>query len=176
MPDIKKEQWLENRRAELLPCGYFHMVFTVPHVLNPLILVNRKDLLTSLFQAVRNTIIAFAADPQWHLEGKPGILTVLHTWSQTLIDHFHIHCLIPAGVLSFDGKRWISSNDKFLFKVESLAKEFKKQYLCMIEKSLGVLNFPNNNDDFFKKAHEKTWIVYAKKPFAGPEQVLEYLG
>ncbi len=173
---MTKEKWLENRRAELLPCGYFHMVFTIPHVLNPLILANRRILLACLFNAVRNTVLAFAADSQWRLEGKPGLLTVLHTWSQTLIDHFHIHCLIPAGVLSFDGRCWRPSKDNFLFKIESLAKEFKKQYLCMIESNLAELNFPENSDDFLEKANEKTWIAYAKKPFTGPEQVLEYLG
>ncbi len=93
---MTKEEWLQKRKQELLPCGYFHMVFTLPHDLNPLILANRRELLDCLFHAVRNTILAFGADPQWHLEGKPGILAVLHTWSQTLIDHFHIHCLIPA--------------------------------------------------------------------------------
>lgn len=173
---MAKELWLEKRRAELLPCGYFHMVFTVPHVLNSFILTNRRDLLAGLFKAVRSTILSFAADPQWHLEGKPGLLTILHTWSQTLIDHFHIHCLIPAGVLSFDGRRWIASNDKFLFRVESLAKEFKKQYLLVVESQLDKLTLPENSDDLLNRARKKTWIVYAKKPFVGPEQVLEYLG
>ncbi len=173
---MTKEEWLQKRKQELLPCGYFHMVFTLPHDLNPLILANRRELLTCLFQAVRNTILSFGADPQWHLEGKPGILAVLHTWSQTLIDHFHIHCLVPAGVLSFDGKRWIPSNDKFLFRVESLAKEFKKQYLAMIKERMEQLVIPENIGNVLNKAQGKDWIVYAKKPFAGPEQVLEYLG
>jgi len=173
---MAKEEWLDKRKEELLPCGYFHMVFTLSHSLNPLILANSKELLACLFQSVRNTIFSFAADPQWKLEGKPGILTILHTWSQTLIDHFHIHCLIPAGVLSFDCKRWIKSNDKFLFRVESLAKEFKKQYLGMINERLPELVLPENSKDQLDQAAGKTWIVYAKKPFAGPEQVLEYLG
>ncbi|HHD63269.1 MAG TPA: hypothetical protein ENK96_02655 [Desulfobulbaceae bacterium] len=133
---MTKEEWLDKRRAELLPCGYFHLVFTITHDLNPFILANRRELLTCLFAAVKNTLFAFAADPQWKLEGKPGILALLHTWSQVLIDHFHIHCLIPAGVLSFDGRTWIKSNDKFLFRIESLASEFKKQYLTMIESRL----------------------------------------
>ena len=144
--------------------------------MNPLILANRRELLTCLFAAVKETLFAFSADPQWKLEGKPGILTVLHTWSQVLIDHFHIHCLVPAGVLSFDGRRWIASNDKFLFRVESLAKEFKKRYLAMIESRLDQLVVLNNGTALISKARGKTWIVYAKKPFTGPEQVLEYLG
>jgi hypothetical protein len=149
---------------------------TVPHVLNPLILANRKELLSTLFQAVKETIFSFAADPQWKLEGRPGILAILHTWSQVLIDHFHIHCLIPAGVLSFDGRKWIKGKENYLFRAESVALEFKKQYLQKIEKQLEGLTVPANVDNLLKQAWGKTWIVYAKKPFSGPEQVLEYLG
>ncbi len=173
---MSKEQWLTKRREELLPCGYFHMVFTVPHILNPLILKNKKELYTGLFTAVRDTVFAFAADPQWRLEGKPGLLTILHTWSQTLIDHFHIHCLIPAGVLTFDGTRWVPSKDDFLFHVVPLAKEFKKRYLGLIKNRLDTLVFSENSSDLLQKAWDKDWIVYAKKPFSGPDQVLTYLG
>ncbi len=173
---MAKERWLEKRKSDLLPCGYFHMVFTIPHCLNPLILLNRKELLACLFQAVRNTLLAFAADPQWRLEGKPGLLTILHTWSQTLIDHFHIHCLIPAGVLSFDGRRWIPGNEDYLFRVQSLAKEFKKQYLTMVRSRLKQQLLLKDTLNLIRQAEKKEWIVYAKKPFTGPEQVLEYLG
>ncbi len=173
---MAKEEWLAKRKTELLPCGYFHIVFTLPHVLNLIVLENRKELLGCLFAAVKETLFAFSADPDWHLEGKPGLLTVLHTWSQTLIDHFHIHCLIPAGVLSFDGRRWIQSNDKFLFGAKSLAKEFKKRYLAMIDSRQEELVLPEGTTEQIIKAWSKTWVVYAKKPFAGPEQVLEYLG
>lgn len=173
---MAKEQWLENRREELLPCGYFHMVFTVPHILNPLILANTKELYACLFAAVRDTLVAFAADPQWRLLGKPGILTILHTWSQTLIDHFHIHCLIPAGVLSMDGKRWIPSKDDFLFHVIPLAKDFKKRYLGLVQSRLQSLTLPKNCSNCLQDAWDKDWIVYAKKPFSGPDQVLTYLG
>lgn len=134
---MTKDGWLTKRREELLPCGYFHMVFTVPHVLNPLILKNKKELYTCLFAAVRDTVFAFAADPQWRLEGKPGILTILHRWSQTLIDHFHIHCLIPAGVLTFGGKRWVPSKEDFLFHV-------KKCYLDSVKSRLDTLVLPEN--------------------------------
>jgi hypothetical protein len=173
---MTKEEWLTNRKQELLPCGYFHMVFTVPHALNPLILANRRELLDCLFAAVRNSLFAFAADPLWKLEGKPGLLTILHTWSQTLMDHFYIHCLIPAGGLSLDGRRWTPSNGKFLFRVQSLAKEFKNQYLAMVSARLMQLRLPEQSDELLRLAREQTWIVYAKKPFAGPEPVLEYLG
>ncbi len=173
---MTKEKWLEKRKAELLPCGYFHKIFTIPHCLNTIILLNRRELLACLFQAVRNTILAFSADPQWRLEGKPGILAILHTWSQTLIDHFHIHCLVPAGVLSLDGRQWIPCNNNYLFRIESLAKEFKKQYLFMIKSRLKQLTLPPNYSSLIKQAEGKDWIAYIKKTFAGPEQVLEYLG
>ncbi len=173
---MTKEEWLDKRRTELLPCGYFHIVFTIPHVLNQLIRDNQRILLGCLFAAVKQTLFIFADDPQWKLEGKPGILAILHTWSQVLIQHFHIHCLVPAGVLSHDKTKWIKSNDKFLFRVESLAKEFKKQYLTRIKKEWDKLTLPPNSDELMKEAWSKTWIVFAKKPFSGPEQVLTYLG
>lgn len=173
---ITKENWLEKRRGELLACGYFHMVFTLPHCLNPIIHLNRKELLSCLFKAVRNTLLTFAADPQWRLEGQPGLLTILHTWSQTLVEHYHIHCLIPAGVLSFDGRRWIPCNENYLFSVQSLAKEFKKQYLTMVNSGFEQLVVSRDSSNLIRQAEGKNWIVYAKKPFAGPEQILEYLG
>lgn len=148
----------------------------MPHALNSLILLNRKELLDCLFAAVRNSVFIFAADPQWKLEGKPGLLTILHTWNQVLQAHFHIHCLIPAGVLSWDGRRWKQSNDRYLFRVQSLAKEFKKHYLQMVTARLAQLQQPEDCGQRLRRAEAQEWIVYAKKPFAGPEQVLEYLG
>ena len=104
---LAKEKWLNDRKAELLGCSYFHLVFTLPHDLNPIILSNKKTAFNILFAAVNQTLQAFAKDPQWRLEGRLGFISVLHTWSQTLIDHFHLHCLIPAGALSFTKDRWI---------------------------------------------------------------------
>jgi hypothetical protein len=175
---MAKEQWLNDRKAELLPCGYFHLVFTLPHALNPIILSNRKQTMALLFSAVNETLQAFAGDPQWRLEGQLGFIGVLHTWSQTLIDHFHLHCLIPGGVLA--GNRWLPARDSFLFKVESLAKEFKKRYLKKLTNVYrkDKINVPENPpiDDMLRSLAERQWIVYAKRPFAGPQQVLEYLG
>lgn len=184
---LLKEQWLNDRKAELLPCGYFHLVFTLPHDLNPIILCNKKITLQMLFSAVSETLQAFAKDPQWRLEGQLGFIAVLHTWSQTLMDHFHLHCLIPAGALSFKKDRWIPSKESFLFKVESLAKEFKKRYLKKLKIAYQneALIFPGNTKDFASKKGfrqllssllKPKWIAYAKRPFAGPQQVLEYLG
>ncbi len=92
-----KEKWLNDRKADLLPCNYFHMVFTVPHKLNPIILSNPKIMLGNLFAAVNQTLQAFAKDPQWRLQGQAGFICILHTWSQKLTDHFHIHCLVAGG-------------------------------------------------------------------------------
>jgi hypothetical protein len=98
---LVKEKWLDARKSELLPCPYFHNVFTLPHELNPLILSNKKIMLAMLFGAAKETLQVFASDPQWRLVGQLGFISVLHTWNQKLMDHFHLHCIIPAGVSGF---------------------------------------------------------------------------
>jgi hypothetical protein len=184
---LTKEQWLNDRKAELLPCGYFHLVFTLPHDLNPIILSNKKTALGILFAAVNQTLQAFAKDPQWRLEGRLGFISVLHTWSQTLIDHFHLHCLIPAGALSFTKDRWIPASDNYLFKITSLASAFKNRYLKLLSgaylkdqliftKKTAALESKQNFQQLINSVSKKKWIAYAKRPFAGPQQVLEYLG
>jgi hypothetical protein len=184
---LVKEKWLNDRKAELLPCGYFHLVFTLPHELNAIILCNKTVTLAILFAAVNETLQAFAKDPQWRLVGQLGFIAVLHTWSQTLMDHFHLHCVVPAGALSFDKNRWMPASESFLFKVESLAKEFRKRYLKKLDKAFvdEKLIFPGNTRPYgchrtfktlIQSLFQTSWIVYAKRPFAGPEQVLEYLG
>jgi hypothetical protein len=184
---LTKEQWLNDRKAELLPCGYFHLVFTLPHNLNPIILSNKRLTLNILFAAVNETLQAFAKDPQWRLEGRLGFICVLHTWSQTLIDHFHLHCLIPAGALSFTKDRWIPAKDTFLFKITSLAKEFRKRYLKLLlnaylkdklifTEKTAILESEQPFKQLIDSLSKTKWIAYAKRPFAGPEQVLEYLG
>ena len=184
---LVKEKWLNDRKAELLPCGYFHLVFTLPHGLNPIILCNKKVTLRILFKAVNQTLQAFAKDPKWKLEGQLGFISVLHTWSQTLMDHFHLHCLIPGGALSFSKDQWIPANDNYLFRIQSLAKEFKKRYLNLLQKAYhkNELIFPGNTASCASKANfdqlvdslfKVKWIAYAKRPFAGPEKVLDYLG
>jgi len=134
---LVKEKWLSARKAELLPCPYFHNVFTLPHELNSLILINKRVMLTMLFAGVKETLQVFAGDPQWRLEGQLGFIAVLHTWNQKLMDHFHLHCIVPAGVLSFDRKQWIAVRNKYLFRVQSLAKEFRKRYLNKLQKAYG---------------------------------------
>jgi len=184
---LVKEKWLSARKEELLPCPYFHNVFTLPHELNSLILTNKRVMLTMLFAAVKETLQVFACDPQWRLEGQLGFIAVLHTWNQKLMDHFHLHCIVPAGVLSFDRKQWIAVRNKYLFRVQSLAKEFRKRYMNKLEKAYGKkqLSFHGRASEYEDKAKfrqlieavkAKHWIAYSKQPFGGPEQVFEYLG
>ena len=184
---MAREQWLAARKAELLPVGYFHNVFTLPHDLNPVLPCNMKPMLDMLFAAVNETLQAFAADPQWRLEGRLGFIAVLHTWSRTLMNHFHLHCLIPGGALSFDRTKWTPSRKKYLFRKDSMAKEFKKRYLRKFEDAYRnhELIFPGNTAEtgtpegfsrLVRKLRSVKWVAYAKRPFAGPAQVLEYLG
>ena len=182
-----KEKWLNARKAELLPCSYFHNVFTLPHELNPLIMGNKRTMLALLFSAVKETFQAFACDPQWRLEGQLGFISVLHTWNQKLMAHYHLHCIVPAGVLSLDRKKWTGARTKYLFKVQSLAKEFQRRYLNKLEKAYrkNQLSFNGRLVEYKDKKQfqkmltdlwNKQWITYAKQPFGGPEKVLEYLG
>jgi hypothetical protein len=184
---MAKEQWLNNRRAELLPVGYFHVVFTLPHDVNPIILCNKTKLLGLLFESVNWVLAAFAKDPQWRLEGQVGFIAVLHSWTQTLMDHFHLHCLIPAGALSFDETIWKKTGKKFLFGIASLAKALKRRYIRGFKRlyQKNELSFPGHLQRFaslsafsrlINDLQGKKWIAYAKRPFAGPEQVLNYLG
>ena len=144
-------------------------------------------MLALLFTAVKETLQVFARDPQWRLGGQLGFISVLHTWNQKLMDHFHLHCIIPAGVLSFDRKKWIGTRRKYLFRVQSLAKEFRKRYLRKLVKAhkQNKLSFHGRATDFadqvrffelVETVRAKQWITYSKQPFGGPEQVLEYLG
>ena len=182
-----KEKWLNNRKAELVPCPYFHNVFTLPHELNSLIMVNKRIMLALLFTAVKETLQVFARDPQWRIEGQLGFISVLHTWNQKLMDHYHLHCIIPAGALSYDRKKWINASRNYLFKVESLAKEFQRRYLNKLEKAhrKNQLSFhgraaryrdENQFMELLSVLWDTQWITYAKQPFGGPAQVLEYLG
>jgi len=184
---VSKERWLTARRKELLPTGYFHLVFTLPHDLNPIIHCNPRDLLDNLFASVNETLQTFAGDPRWRLNGQLGFIGVLHTWSQTLIDHFHLHCLVPAGAWAFDRSRWNASRKRYLFRARSLAKLFRRTYLQRLEYlfarnklafhgSIASLADGEAFDRLMMSLRQKTWIVYAKRPFAGPEKVLDYLG
>lgn len=181
-----KQEWLEKRKSELLDVPYFHCVFTLPHELNPLILQNKALGLSLLFKSVGETLTGFARHPQWKLEGQPGFIAVLHTWNQELSDHFHLHVILPAGVLR--GGAFIRAPQaRFLFPVKALGSVFAAKYrdhlLSAFKK--GKIEFhgklsPLAAEPVFKHllndTKKKNWNVYAKRPFGGPAQVLEYLG
>jgi Putative transposase/Transposase zinc-binding domain len=169
---LAKAKWLNKQTAELLPVGYFHLVFTLPHVLNGLILANKKILLALLFKAVSETLLEFG---HRRFGGTVGIIAVLHTWDQTLKDHFHLHCLIPAGALSLDHSRWINARGNFLFPVKALSRVFRGKFLSLLQQTRqrGKIEGANNE---IKPSRQKSWIVYAKKPFGSPRTVLDYLG
>ncbi len=181
---MAKANWLEKQKSELLPVGYFHLVFTLPHELNRLILVNKKVLINLLFQAVSETLSKFA---RTHLRGTLGLTAVLHTWNQQLNDHFHLHCLIPAGALSLDQNRWIPARKNFLFHVKALSIVFRAKFLDLLKKAFDQkkllfigqsahLADPLSFKLLLKTVEQKSWVVYAKKPFASPDHVLDYLG
>lgn len=181
---LDKARWLEARQAELLPVGYFHVVFTLPHELNALILSNKRALLDILFDAASQTLLTFGRN---NLGGKAGFITILHTWDQMLNAHFHLHCLVPAGVLSENGGRWISAPENFLFPVRALAKVFRGKYTGFLLQAFAgrELIFPGQAAQFQTQTgfsslidhiRQKRWVVYAKPPFGGPDKVLDYLG
>ncbi len=181
---MAKARWIEKQKSKLLPVGAFHPVFTLPHELNPLILVNKRLLFNLLFQAVSETLLAFA---RTHLRGTPGFICVLHTWNQQLQDHFHLHCLFPNGVLSFDQNRWIPARKNFLFRVEPLSIVFRAKFLDFLQKAFDQhkLIFPGktapladraNFSLLLKRLRKKRWHVYVKKPFGSPQHLLNYLG
>jgi len=169
---LAKAQWLEKQTSELLPVGYYHLVFTLPHELNHLILANKKILLSLLFKAVSETLLEFG---RRRFKGTVGIIAVLHTWDQTLKDHFHIHCLIPAGALSLDHSRWIGARPNFLFPVTALSQVFRGKFLALLQQACGKGKIPAANNEI-KASRQKSWVVYAKKPFGSPQTVLDYLG
>ena len=181
---LTKAQWLEDRKAELLPVGYFHTVFTVPHELNPLVLRNKKTVYRVLFKAVSETLLQFGNN---NLKGRLGFLCILHTWDQTLRDHFHLHCVVPAGALSLDKLRWIATKKNFLFCVDKLSIVFREKFIDYLKIAfendelifpgeISTLSTQRGFSRFIDSLREHQWVVYSKKPFAGPEQVLDYIG
>jgi hypothetical protein len=181
-----KEEWLAERRAELLPVEYFHTVFTVPHLVNPLIDANRPLLLGELFAVVNWVLQHFAADPQWRLEGQLGFLAVLHTWTQLLTGHFHVHCVVPGGVWQPDTGRWVPMREGFLFGKQPLCDAFRNRFVKRLEalRQAGKLVFSGGAaalaeteawDGFIAALRAKDWIVEPRPTAAGPDQALEYL-
>ncbi len=180
-----KTRWIENRVDELLDCPYFHVVFTLPSELRPLMLRNKKICYDILFKSASETIKEIAKDPK-HLGAEVGCIGVLHTWAQNLVDHPHIHFIVPGGGLNKEG-HWVSSSEGFLLPVQVLSKVFRGKFLEKLElandksklKFMGQiehLSHPGLFKDLLFKCSTKEFVVYAKKPFGGPEAVLKYLG
>lgn len=180
-----REKWLRARERELLPVGYYHLVFSVPHTLVPLIWQNKRVLFALLFEASASTLLEVAADPK-HLGADIGFLSILHTWGQTLQRHPHIHCVVPGGGLSPDRTRWISSRPQFFLPVRVLSRVFRGKFVAGLREAFqrNKLVFhgacqPLAQDQafaaFLRTLFRQDWVVYAKPPFGGPEHVLQYL-
>jgi hypothetical protein len=179
---LAKAQWLEDRQRELLPTPYFHNVFTLPHELNGLVLYsqrNRRALWGLLFKAASQTLLAFGRN---NLGGMIGLTLVLHTWDQQLRPHFHVHAVVTGGAL--DGLQWIDAGPKFLFPVRALSKVFRGKYVEGLQKLLEEKELdlppqfaaPENQRRLVRSLRRKAWVVYSKRPFAGPKKLLDYLG
>ena len=183
---VATERWLAARRREVLPIPYFHVVFTLPHALNPLAPRHPRVIYRLLFQAAASTLTRFGRDPR-HLGGDLGVPAVLHPWGQTLTQHVHVHCVVTGGALAPDGPRWISARPTFLFPVRALAKVFRGRYLASLQRAfargelhltggLAPLADPAAFAAWLAALRQPAWVVYCKPPFAGPEHVLAYLG
>jgi hypothetical protein len=183
---LARAKWIEDRQAELLLTDYFHVVFTVPGEIAAIAYQNKRVIYSILFRATAKTLQTIAADPK-HLGAEIGFFAVLHTWGQNLLHHPHLHCVVPGGGLSPDGTRWISCRPGFFLPVRVLSRLFRRLFLELLEKA-----FDSGRLRFFSALHElqhrqtflrylapvrkAEWVVYAKPPFAGPQQVLDYVG
>ncbi len=175
---LAKERWIEARRAELLPVPYFHVVFTLPHELNRLAQHRPRVIYNLLFEAASRTLQTFGRDPK-HLGGEIGITAILHTWGQNLAPHIHLHCLVTGGALATDGSQWIASHPRYLFPVRALSPVFRAKFLAGLERAFDKRLLPREDTGtppLVASLRNKPWVVYAKRPFAGPESVVQYLG
>lgn len=177
---LKKQEWIEARMQELLPVKYYHVVFTLPHELNSLVLGNRKQLFKLLFDASAQTLLGFAKDPRY-LSALPGIISVLHTWGQQLSFHPHLHCIVSGGGIS--NNRWKEASKSkygFLFPVKAMHSVYRAKFLQSLQQMIigGEVVIADGTDakELIDLLYRKDWIVYAKAPFGGPHAVIEYLG
>ncbi|MEO5984845.1 MAG: IS91 family transposase [Ferruginibacter sp.] len=178
---IKKEQWIEARTQELLPVKYYHVVFTLPHELNSIVMGHRKILFKLLFDASAQTLLCFANDNKY-LGAMPGIISILHTWGQQLSFHPHIHCIVSGGGITGDNdwKQAIKNQWRFLFPVKAMGIVYRAKFLQSLQQMIakGEVILPDNKDSkqLLNLLYHKDWVVYAKAPFGGPLAVIEYLG
>jgi len=183
---LARAKWVEARKAELLPVEYFHVVFTVPKEIAEIAFYNRGAVYDILFHATAQTLTTIARDPH-RLGAEIGFFAVLHTWGQNLLHHPHLHCVVPGGGLSPDGKRWVSCLPGFFLPVRVLSRLFRRLFLEQLQAAFrkGKLRFygeleelrdPDRFACYLAPLHDIEWVVYAKPPFGGPRQVLDYLG
>src|ERR1700674_5428795 len=181
-----RDRWLEKRRRELLPTPYVHVVFTLPRPMAPLALQNKKVVYDLLLRTSAETLLEVARDPQ-HLGAEIGFFSVLHTWSQKLQLHPHVHCVVPAGGLDADRARWIKPRYAFFLPVKVLSRVFRGKFVAALrcafredrlrfERSLAPLAPPKTFAAWLRPLFRKDWVVYCKRPFGGPQYVLQYLG
>jgi len=172
-------RWMDARAEELLPVEYFHVVFTLPDVFNGLALANKRAVYGVLFDAVSQTLMEVAADPK-HLGAKIGFMGILHTWGQNLGLHPHVHCVVPGGGFSPDGSRWVPCKPGFFLPVRVLSKVFRGKFIDLLKQAYATTPFHGITTDtelerLIDASVRTDWVVYAKPPFGGPEQVLKYL-
>jgi hypothetical protein len=172
---MPRERWLEKRKDEILPLNYFHVVFTLPHELNTIILNNKKVMLNCLFAAASKTLLTFGKN---ELNGTPGFLAILHSWDQKLKAHFHLHCLVAGGVVSKDKKRFIACSGDYLFNQQAVSLVFRGKFIEHLDhvRKTGALKFTTGVYRNFKNMlYAKNWVVSVRDPVKRPEHVLEYL-
>lgn len=183
---LSKERWIENRKNDLLPISYFHVVFTIPYELEFVTLLNKKVMYSILFKATSETLLELSRAPKY-LGAEIGFTTILHTWGQNLMNHTHTHNIVPSGGLSLDGSRWINSKKDFFIPVKVLSRKFRGKFLYYFKKAYynNDLKFTNDIEDlghknifqcFVDRLYDKEWVVYCKPPFGSAEHVVEYLG
>ena len=182
---VAAKDWLEARQAELLPVEYYHVVFTLPAQIADIAYQNKAVIYAILFKAAAETLITIARDPK-HLGARIGLTAVLHTWGSALSHHPHVHCIVPGGGISPDGEQWISCRPGFFLHVRVLSMLFRRLFLekLVAAHEAGRLQFFGNHEhladakdfaDYLRPVRKIDWVVYAKRPFAGPEAVLAYL-
>jgi len=182
---IASRKWLNKRLKDLLPVPYYHVVFTLPDKIFPVCLFNQQIIYDLLFEAASQALMLFGRDPRW-LGAELGFFGILHTWGQTLCMHLHVHFVVIGGGIDANGE-WVGLKykDKFLFPVEALSMTFKRLFLEGLKKAFDALSFPGELEKLQEKKkfqgwlgelNSKEWVVFAKAPFAGPEEVLRYVG
>ena len=168
----EREKWIQAREEELLPVPYFHIVFTLPDTLNQLCLHKDSEVYSILFQSAWHVLNSFGHDHKW-LGAQTGMIAILHTWGQTMTLHPHLHCIVPGGGLTKVGKwKTAKSDGKYLFNVKPMSKVFRGKFIATLKERLPA----EMNKQLINELYKRQWVVYAKRPFSGPESVIEYLG